>query len=209
MFPDVVLTDRLRLERLTFGTVDVLDLYDICAHDPEIDEVTRHVLWDPHETPKETHDFVAESMAAWDDGERAEYLIRPRDGEEGAGAVAGMTGIRADWPRRTANFGIWLRRRFWGRGYAGERAAALFQLAFDRLDFELVSAAHVVGNENSRRAIERYVEAHGGQYDGLLRNWHPLGDEIVDAHRYTVTQRQWREATADRDPVATFAAADE
>jgi hypothetical protein len=56
--------------------------------------------------------------------------------------------------------------------------------------------AHQPGNEQSQRAVEKYVEAHGGQYDGLLRNWVVKDDEIRDLRRYTVTREQYEEATA-------------
>jgi len=67
-------------------------------------------------------------------------------------------------------------------------------LAFERLDLEPVGAAHQDGNERSERAVEKYVEAHSGQYDGILRNWVPSGDEVRDLHRYTVSREQYRNA---------------
>jgi RimJ/RimL family protein N-acetyltransferase len=70
------------------------------------------------------------------------------------------------------------------------------ELAFDRLDLELATAGYQEGNEKSKRAIEKYVEVCGGQYDGVLRNWVPMGEEIDDLHRYTVTCEQWSEATS-------------
>ncbi|WP_336359574.1 hypothetical protein [Haladaptatus sp. ZSTT2] len=50
------------------------------------------------------------------------------------------------------------------------------------------------GNENSRRAVEKYVDAHGGQYDGIIRNStvRPSGD-IIDHHLYSITAEQYRE----------------
>ena len=96
-----------------------------------------------------------------------------------------------------ATMGMWLRKPFWGRGYSGERAAALLEVAFERLDLELVAVDHQAGNEKSERAIRKYVEAHGGQYDGVLRNWVPMDEGVDDLHRYTVTREQWTEATKD------------
>lgn len=69
------------------------------------------------------------------------------------------------------------------------------ELAFEGLDLELVGAAHQDGNEKSERAVEKYAEAHGGQYDGVLRNWIPKDDEVRDIHRYTVSREQYRDAT--------------
>ncbi|WP_327052613.1 GNAT family N-acetyltransferase [Halomicrococcus gelatinilyticus] len=193
MFPERIETDRLVLEALTHETVDLFEFYGHCSTGaPHIDEVTEHLTWDPHRTPKETKDFVEAREQARADAEGSEYVIRPKDGEDGAGEIAGMTGIDVDWDRRTATFGTWLRKRFWGRGYSGERAAALMDVAFDRLDLEVVVVDHFAGNEKSRRAIEKYVERFGGDHDGLLRNWYPAGDEVRDVHRYSITREQWR-----------------
>jgi len=193
MFPERIETDRLVLEALTHENVDLFELYGHCSTDaPHVDEVTEHLTWDPHQTPKETKDFVDAREQARADAEGSEYVVRPKDGEDGAGEIAGMTGIDVDWDRRTATFGTWLRKRFWGRGYSGERAAALMDLAFDGLDLEVVVVDHFAGNEKSRRAIEKYVDRFGGDHDGLLRNWYPAGDEVRDVHRYSITREQWR-----------------
>lgn len=67
------------------------------------------------------------------------------------------------------------------------------RLAFDCLNLELVSEGYLDGNENSKRAIEKYIENFGGRYDGILRNWVPMNNEVRDLHRYTVTREQWEE----------------
>jgi RimJ/RimL family protein N-acetyltransferase len=58
---------------------------------------------------------------------------------------------------------------------------------------------HHADNEKSRRAIEKYVEAHGGRCEGRLRNWVPYGDEVADEYRYTITQDEYRAATCGDD----------
>nr|WP_259371248.1 GNAT family protein [Natranaeroarchaeum aerophilus] len=85
-----------------------------------------------------------------------------------------------------------MRKPFWGRGYSGERAAAMIELAFDRLGLDLVAVPVQDGNERSRAAVERYVDELGGQYDGVVRNATRRPDgEIIDHHRYTVTAEQY------------------
>lgn len=204
MFPVVVETDRLRLERAAPDAVDVHELYRVSSADDGIDEVTRYVGWDPHETPKETQKFLRTCESRWDDAESAQYVIRPREDEDGAGEIAGMTGLTLRWDRRVAEPGVWLRRRFWGRGYSGERAGALLELSFGVLDLGVVAVHHHPDNENSRRAVERYVDRFGGRREGRLRNAHRWGDEAVDLVRYTVAREEWREATADGGPDVRF-----
>ncbi|MFP9192954.1 GNAT family N-acetyltransferase [Natrialbaceae archaeon A-CW1-1] len=195
MFPEHIETERLRFERISHDTVDVFELHELYADGDDAEELFEY--WDssPHETVKETYDYVDEAEQIWDDVEGAKYVIRPNEGEDGADVIAGTTGLYPDWKNRSANLGILLEKRFWGRGYSGERADALLSVAFDRLDLELVVAAHIDGNEKSRRAINKYVERYGGQYEGLLRNWIPLTDTVADVHRYAISREEYLEAT--------------
>ncbi|GAA0252919.1 GNAT family N-acetyltransferase [Haladaptatus pallidirubidus] len=195
MFPERLETDRLNLERISHDSVDVFVLHELYSDGDDTEEMFEY--WDsaPHETMKETYDYVDKAERLWDDVEGAKYVIRPKDEEDGAGDIAGTTGLYPDWEKRFANLGIFLDKQFWGRGYSGERADALFSVAFDQLDLELIVAAHIDGNEKSRRAISKYVERYGGQYEGLLRNWLPLSDTVADVHRYTISREEYFEAT--------------
>lgn len=195
MFPERIETERLHLERISHDTVDVFALHEFYSNGNETAEMFEY--WDspPHDTVKETYDYVDEAEQLWNDGEGAKYVIRPKESEDGAGAIAGTTGLYPDWEKRSANLGIILDKRFWGRGYSGERADAILSVAFDRLGLELVVAAHVDGNEKSRRAINKYVERYDGQYEGLLRNWHPQADTVADVHRYTISREEYFKAS--------------
>lgn len=194
LFPERLETERLVLERLCHDAVDVTELYRICSSDDGIEEVTRYVPWEPHSTPNETAEFVDRCERRWDDREGLDYLIRPREGEEGAGEIAGCAGLGFEWDRRLGRLGIWLRKRFWGRGYSGERAAALLELAFEELDLEVVAVTHHADNEKSRRAIEKYVDRFGGRREGTLRNWTPYGDDVANEVRYTIAREEYAEA---------------
>lgn len=200
LFPTELTTERLHLERLCHDTVDTFEYYRHCSrHNPSIEEVTARLPWSPHETPKETADYIDDLEAKWENGERAEYVIRPAGGEPGAGEIAGSACLVVDWETKTGTPGIWLRKRFWGRGYSGERAAALIELAFERLDLDLVAIPVEDGNDRSRSAVEGYVERFSGQYDGVVRNATVRPDgRVVDHHRYTITADQFEQSAGER-----------
>jgi RimJ/RimL family protein N-acetyltransferase len=196
LFPERIETDRLVLEALSTDTVDPLAYYEHASAE-SVGEVTTYLPWDPHDHPRESLGDLHDAEEAFEAGDHARYVVRPKDGEDGAGEFAGTTGIYPKWDRRTATFGIWLRPEFWGRGYSGERAAAMIGLAFDRLHLDLVAVSHVDGNEQSRRAVEKYVDRFGGQHEGMLRNWQVNDDgSVVDMHRYTITREQYDASTA-------------
>ncbi|QRV15665.1 GNAT family N-acetyltransferase [Haloterrigena salifodinae] len=195
MFPERIKTERLHLERISHDTVDVFSLYEFYSTGDDTTEMFEYWDSNPHETVKETYDYVDEAEQLWNEGEGAKYVIRPLKGEDGGEIIAGTTGLYPNWEKRSANLGIILDKRFWGRGYSGERADAILSVAFDRLGLELVVAAHVDKNEKSQRAIEKYVERYDGQYEGLLRNWHPQDDTVADVHRYTISREEYFEAS--------------
>lgn len=191
MFPTRIETERLVLTQLSTEHVDMFTLYDLFAEDGEgVADVFEYVPQEPYQTVKQARDQLKKAEAAWDEGDVAQYAIYEADEE-----LAGYTVLSIEWERRTGNLGFILAQSFWGQGYAGECAAALTELAFDRLDLDLVAIGHEDGNENSKRAIEKYVDSCGGQYDGVLRNWTPIGESVIDHHRYTVTQKQYLEVT--------------
>nr|WP_193570294.1 GNAT family N-acetyltransferase [Halorussus sp. JP-T4] len=199
----------MRLVRLCRENVPTAELYRHMREGaPNMDAVSEYAMWEPHETPRDTRDYLVDIERQWDDREQATYAVVPREGSEEskedtqesageAGELAGTTNLDFDWERRSAELGIWLRKAFWGRGYSGERAAALMEVAFDRLDLEVVAVTHQTGNEQSRRAIEKYISRFGGQHDSVLRNFAATDDGVVDLHRYTVSREQYRAATGD------------
>lgn len=207
VFPEVRTTERLRLERCCRDNVPVKELYRAASdRNPHIEEVTEHLSWDPHESMQASRETLAHFEQAWDDGEIATYAIRPReseptpdslagslvDGERGV--LAGTCGLTCDWEADCATLGVWLREEYWGRGYSGERADALLELAFADLDLAVVAVCHDAANEQSRRAVESYVERHGGRREGLLRNFASGDEGGVDQVRYTISQSEWRAA---------------
>lgn len=195
MFPEELSTERLRLERCCRENVSVREFYDACSHrNPDIEEVTQYLSWDPHESVKESRDTLAHFEQAWEDGDIATYLIIPREGEDGAGELAGTCGLTCKWDRDCAVLGVWLHKRFWERGYSGERADRMIRMAFEDLDFGMVAVSHQAGNEPSERAIRKYVERNGGRREGLLRNNAADEDGPVDRVRYTISREEWRAA---------------
>ncbi|WP_255195440.1 GNAT family N-acetyltransferase [Halorarius litoreus] len=196
LFPTELTSERLRYERVYPGETDPYEVYGAAGHHADrIEETTAYLTWEPHETPKESQEFVAFAGEQFDADDGAHYVLRPKQGEDGADEFAGTTGLSVDWERQTAELGIWLRPRFWGRGYAGERAARFFDLAFDRLDLALVTVAHDARNEQSRRAIQRYVDRFGGRKEGRLRNGGLRQDGTpYDLVRYSVSREEWANA---------------
>ncbi|EMA46562.1 GNAT family N-acetyltransferase [Halobiforma nitratireducens] len=192
LFPTEMESERLRYERLHPDDIDPFELYEHArAGAPHIDEITEYVTWEPYDHPREALEWIETCGENFDGNDAATYVMRPTEGDR-AGELAGLAGIHPDWDRRLAVLGVWFRKPFWGRGYSAERAARMLELAFDRLDLEVVTVSHDPENENSRRAIERYVDRFGGRKEGRLRNDIAVDGEPRDTIRYSITCEEWR-----------------
>lgn len=202
MFPEVIETDRLRLERVTSGSVPPTELYDAASRrSATVERETEYLPWNPLDTLRDAEERVESFEERWAERERAEWAVRPREGEEGAGKLAGTAGLLLRWGKDLALLAVWLREPFWGRRYSGERADALLDVAFDALDVGVVAVPLHADNERSYRAVERYVARHGGRYEGRLRNHAGRYDEPADHHRFSVSREEWREADGARTDV--------
>ncbi|WP_266077374.1 GNAT family N-acetyltransferase [Haladaptatus caseinilyticus] len=189
LFPTDAESERLRYEPF-HESVEILDLYEH-HRSGEMDVVMRPLGENPHATPKATMDELQSAKEAWESGERATYTISSKsDGE-----FVGVAEQWLEWDKRRASFGMWIREPFWGRGCSSERAGTMSYVAFEWLDLDLVSVGHDPENEQSRRAIEKYVDAYCGQHDAVLRNWLPSNDfgDPTGVHVYSILQEQWRE----------------
>lgn len=200
LFPETIETDRLRFERVEPDDPTALELYEHWREGaPNIEETTEYVTWEPYSHPKGVVETLDRALGHVEDAEGAMYLVRAAEED---GEFAGTTGLHVDWDRQRGGLGIWLRKPFWGRGYSGERADALLELAFARLDLDVVSVAHFPDNENSERAITKYVERHGGRCEGTFRNFVADNDgEVHDVRNYSICNEEWAEADGARTAV--------
>ncbi|WP_438266758.1 GNAT family N-acetyltransferase [Haloarchaeobius salinus] len=199
MFPDRIESERLVLEHESPADADLFERYRHLSTDAVDPAAFEYIPVSPHEHPQDTAEMLSHRHERWADGVGATYVVRPKAGEDGAGLPAGEAELLADWEKRSAYFAFGLRKRFWGRGYSGERAAALVSLAFDRLDLEVVTVTHLDANENSRRAVEKYVERFGGRREGTIRNQLTLDDEPVDTVRYSISRAEYGASDPERE----------
>lgn len=145
-------TGRLRLR--PWDPADAPALYEL-ASDPAIGPAAG---WPPHGSVEESSSVIETVLSG-----PLQFAIELGEpvGAHPAGALAGAIGLKgSDESRLVAavgelEAGYWMGRPFWGHGLASEALAALIAHARDELGVRRIWAAHMVGNDRSRRVMER------------------------------------------------------
>lgn len=167
-------TERLRLRRPC--TDDAPAIFSRYAQDRE---VTRYVLWLPHQTVADTEEFLKACDDAWDLGIGHRPWVIEREGD-----LIGMIGVTIQ--ARRAEVGYVLARDMWGNGYMTEALRAVIAHCFETDQLDRVWAVADVDNPASSRVMERA----GMTYEGTLRAWarHPAVDGARDCTCYAAVR---------------------
>jgi len=170
--PDSITTERLLLR---FPVIeDAEAIFQEYAQDRE---VTRYLLWRPHQSLNDTMEFLTKCFFVLREKIAYPYGITLRE----TGKLIGMIELRIDAPR--ADLGFVLSRSYWNRGYMTEAVKALVSWALDQKDIFRVWARCDIENAASTRVLEKC----GMEREGILRRWAVLpniSSEPRDCYTY-------------------------
>lgn len=164
-----------RLQLRGFGAIDV-DAVVALAGDAE---VSRYLLQVPYPYPRQlAEQWIATHPEIWSRGGGPTWAIERRRDRRVIGSIS------LHWSARheRCELGYWLGRRFWGRGYGRESAAAAVGFGFDVLGVHRVYAQHLGGNDRSATVLR----AIGMTAEGVRRDHIKKGDAYHDLHGYAL-----------------------
>lgn len=156
---------------------DAADLYRYAA-DPEVGPAAG---WKVHESVEDSRRIIREILAV--PGTFAVTLREQGDTPVGSIGYFKTDAVAGDEPE----IGYWIARPFWGRGYIPEAVAALLEHLFREEGRARVWCAHFVGNEKSRRVIEKCAFCYQLTRDS--GPW-PSGG-MRETHFYSITKEEW------------------
>jgi ribosomal-protein-alanine N-acetyltransferase len=170
MFPGTFPTPRLLLRPI--APDDAAAIFDAYAQDPE---VTRYLVWRPHQRLADTQAYIAHCLTAQTS---RTYVLTGRQDK----VIRGAIDIRQPTPHRL-EFGYVLARPHWGRGLMTETLQAIVHWALAQPAIFRIGAVCDIDNIASARVMEKAGLTH----EGLLRRWmiHPnISDEPRDCLAY-------------------------
>ena len=152
---------ELETPRLLLRAMRVRDTEDMYAYakDPE---VTRYLLWSPHKSPDYTRSYLEYLAGRYRLGQHYEWaMVSKADGH-----MIGTCGFsRIECPHNAAEIGYVLNPAYWGQGLVAEAAERVLRFGFDVLGLHRVEARYMVGNDESRRVMEKL----GMRFEGVRR----------------------------------------
>ncbi len=155
--PPILETPRLYLRKMLRR--DAGDMYEYACRP----EVTRYLLWEPHENQAHTQRYLNYLQTRYRAGDFYDWAILWRNGDKMIG-TCGFTRFHVE--SNAAEVGYVLNPRFWNMGIATEAVQAVIAFGFRHLNLHRIEAKYMAGNVGSRRVMEKV----GMTYEGMSRD---------------------------------------
>jgi len=190
-------TERLLLRKLQLG--DVYEYYERLFGDAD---VSRYMLFEPHQTIMESLESVQTKLKRYEEGN---FYCWGVELKEEAGLMGLVELLRFDEELNTCSFVYMLGCNYWNQGYGTEILKAVFGFAFDELEVERIVADHMTQNVASGRVMAKAGMKHVGTETGKYEKLGMLYDaelyEICNEHKEGLTANEYqRLAMASLNP---------
>lgn len=174
----IAVTERLVIRRLTMD--DVADMYTYASKE----EVTRYLLWSPHPDKEFTYRYIKYILSEYKKGNFFDYAIEYRKDNRMIGTV-GFTEL--DRLNNKCEIGYVINPDYAQKGIATEALWAMIGYAFEHLGMERVEAHYMIGNNASRRVMEKCCMKSEGVFRSFLR----VKDIYRDVGVYSILKREY------------------
>ena len=171
----------LETERLILRKLSMEDLYDYYERIGSDGEVSKYMLWEPHQDIGETLATFEKALASYEEGNYYRWVAEEKNGD---GIIGTMSLLRFDEEENSCSFAYMFAKDWWGRGYATEAMKAVFAFAFEELEVELIRGSHFIGNAASGAVMRKAGMTHIGTVPGKYEKQGQLHDaEIYELRR--------------------------
>ena len=162
-------TERLTLRRLSFD--DLYDYYERLGSDGE---VSKYMLFEPHQDIGETLALIEEALVRYEEENFYRWGI-----ENGDGLIGVIELLHFDEESESCTFTCMLGKQWWGQGYATEAVKEVFRFAKEELGVKKITADHMAPNAASGAVMRKAgmvqvgilpgkYEKHGQRHDAIV-----------------------------------------
>lgn len=165
--PPEIHTERLLLRRMK--KTDYRDMYEYACNP----DVTKYLTWEVHPNSSYTLRYLAYVATRYRAGEFFDWAVVWRENNKMIG-TCGFTSF--SYTHNSAEIGYVLNPAYWGQGIAAEAVRAVIRFGFMTLNLHRIEAKYMVGNDQSRRVMEK----SGMTFEGIQRESMFIRDEYRD-----------------------------
>ena len=153
---------ELETERLVLRAMRVKDADDMFEYAKNA-EVTRYLLWRPHQTREYTRHYLEYLAGRYRIGAHYEWAMIHKE----SGRMIGSCGFaNIDCPHNRAELGYVLNPAYRGQGLVVEAAQRVLRFGFNVLGLHRIEARYMVENTASRRVMDKL----GMKFEGVARS---------------------------------------
>lgn len=173
-------TDRLILRR--FAMADTQDMFYNWASDAQ---VTKFLMWQPHQTIEDTQQYLQSVVANYESGSFYQWAITLKE----SGAVIGSIGV-VDCNEKVNNvhIGYCISRQWWGRCITAEAFSRIISFLFTEVGVNRIDSRHDPKNPNSGKVMQKC----GLCYEGTHRQSDINNSGICDAAWYGLLKDEYK-----------------
>lgn len=176
----VLESERLILRRLKVS--DYSDMYEYSKNK----DVTRYLLWREHPDVRYTRDYINYLQSQYRAGNFYDWALIHKE----SGKMIGTCGFaRLDFDNNSAEVGYVVNPDYWRKGYATEAVKKVIDFGFRNLNLHRIEARYIVGNEVSRRVMEKC----GMTFEGVHRSSLFVKDRYVSVGYCAITGDEYIE----------------
>ena len=174
----------LKAERVVLRGMLVGDCFDMFEYAKK-PEVTKYLTWSPHPDVEYTKAYLKTLKHHYKMGMFYDWAIVLKDENKMIG-TCGFT--RFNLPHNSAEIGYVINPLYRGRGIALESARIVMRFGFEELGLNRIEARYMVGNDASRRVMEKL----GMTFEGISRSEIFVDGTYRDVGRYAVLKDEFK-----------------
>ena len=182
--------ENLETERLVLRKLSMDDLYDYYERIGSDGEVSKFMLWEPHQDIGETLETFEKTLTRYEEGRYYRWVAALKEDDR---VIGTMSLLRFDEEESSCSFAYMFAKDWWGQGYATEAMKAVFSFAIEKMEIVKITADHLVGNEASGAVMRKLGMVH----TGTVKEKYEKHGHKVDAECYELVTAARESITAD------------
>lgn len=173
----------LETERLILRGMRVSDkenMYEYASNE----NVTKYLTWDTHPSPEYTKQYLEFIMSKYRIGDFYDWAVIWKENSK----MIGTCGFsRLDCRNNVGEVGYVLNPEYWGKEIAPEAVKKIIEFGFSNLMLNRIEARYMVGNQRSRRVMEKC----GMTYEGVERESLYVKNKYVDVGLCAILRKEY------------------